>query len=115
MQLRSVETEDQYQAVNNWTKIIGTHSIKFGADLRYGRNLRVPSDSNRAGELTFSSSDTENPNLDTSGGLGLATFLLGDATNITRYVSTSTNAKESQKTHLQLCGGQLACHSQPYA
>ena len=92
-----LETEDQYQVVNNWTKIIGTHSIKFGADLRYGRNLRVPSDSNRAGELTFSAADTENPTLATSGGLGLATFLLGDATNITRYVSSSTNAKESQK------------------
>jgi hypothetical protein len=92
-----LETEDQYQAVNNWTKIIGTHSLKAGADVRYGRNLRVPSDSNRAGELTFSATDTENPTLATSGGLGLATFLLGDSTNITRYVSTSTNAKESQK------------------
>jgi outer membrane receptor protein involved in Fe transport len=92
-----LETEDQYQVVNNWTKIIRTHSIKFGADLRYGRNLRVPSDSNRAGELTFSANDTENPTLATSGGLGLATFLIGDATNITRYVSSSTNAKESQK------------------
>jgi hypothetical protein len=92
-----LETEDQYQVVNNWTKIIRNHSIKFGADLRYGRNLRVPSDSNRAGELTFSATDTENTNLATPGGLGLATFLLGDVTNITRYVSTSTNAKESQK------------------
>ena len=92
-----LETEDQYQVVNNWTKIIGTHSIKFGADLRYGRNLRVPSDSNRAGELYFSATDTENPTLATAGGLGLATFLLGDATSINRYVSTSTNAKESQK------------------
>jgi Carboxypeptidase regulatory-like domain/TonB dependent receptor len=92
-----LETEDQYQAVNNWTKVVGTHSIKFGADLRYGRNLRVPSDSNRAGELSFSATDTENPTLVSSGGLGLATFLLGDATSISRYVSTSTNAKESQK------------------
>lgn len=92
-----LETEDQYQVVNNWTKIIRSHSIKFGGDLRYGRNLRVPSDSNRAGELTFSATDTENPTLSTSGGLGLATFLIGDATNITRYVSSSTNAKESQK------------------
>jgi hypothetical protein len=43
------EKEDQFQIVNNWTKIIGNHSIKFGADLRYARNLRVPSDSNRTG------------------------------------------------------------------
>jgi hypothetical protein len=92
-----LETEDQYQIVNNWTKIIGTHSLKFGVDLRYARNLRVPSDSNRAGEVTFSANDTASPTASIPGGLGLATFLLGDVTNLTRYVSTSTNAKESQK------------------
>ena len=83
--------------MNNWTKIIGNHNIRFGADLRYARNLRVPSDSNRAGEITFSATDTENTSLSTPGGLGLASFLLGDVTNFARYVSTSVNAKESQK------------------
>src|SRR5450631_1161876 len=92
-----LETEDQYQVVNNWTKTVGHHAIRFGADMRYARNLRVPSDSNRAGELTFSATDTENTTLGTPGGIGLATFLLGDVTNFSRYVSTSTNAKESQK------------------
>jgi hypothetical protein len=92
-----LETEDQYQIVNNWTKIIGRHSLKFGVDLRYARNLRVPSDSNRAGELTFSKNDTASPTAAVSGGLGIATFLLGDVTNMVRYVSTSTDAKESQK------------------
>jgi hypothetical protein len=92
-----LETEDQYQVVNNWTKIIGNHNVRFGVDLRYARNLRVPSDSNRAGELTFSATDTENTTESAPGGLGLATFLLGDVTNLSRYVSTSTNAKESQK------------------
>lgn len=92
-----LETEDQYQVVNNWTKIMGTHSLKFGVDLRYARNLRVPSDSNRAGELTFASSDTQSPTAANPGGLGLATFLLGDVTTFNRYVSSSTNAKESQK------------------
>ncbi|AXC15851.1 Oar protein [Acidisarcina polymorpha] len=93
------ETEDQYQVVNNWTKIIGNHSIRFGADLRYARNLRVPSDNNRAGEITFSATDTENTTASAPapGGLGLASFLLGDVTNFARYVSTSVNAKESQK------------------
>ena len=38
------EREDQFQIVNNWTKVIGNHTLKVGADLRYGRNLRVPSD-----------------------------------------------------------------------
>jgi hypothetical protein len=90
-----LETEDQYQIVNNWTKIAKTHSLKFGVDLRYARNLRVPSDNNRAGELTFNSSDTQSPTA--GGGLALATFLLGDVTTFNRYVSSSTNAKESQK------------------
>ena len=102
-----LETEDQYQIVNNWTKVLGTHSLKFGADGRYARNLRVPSDSNRAGELTFSNTDTENvtdQTLSSPGGMGLGTFLLGDVTNFARYVSVSNNAKESQKrlfTYLQ--------------
>ena len=48
-----IEQEDQFQLVNNWTKITGNHQIKFGADIRYARNLRVPSDNHRAGELTF--------------------------------------------------------------
>jgi hypothetical protein len=95
-----LETEDQYQIVSNWTKILGTHSLKFGGDFRYARNLRVPSDSNRAGELSFSATDTENTTdttLTSPGGMGLASFLLGDVTNFSRYVSPSTNAKESQK------------------
>ena len=39
-------------------KIHGNHSFKFGADLRYAENLRVPSDTHRAGELNFNSSNT---------------------------------------------------------
>jgi outer membrane receptor protein involved in Fe transport len=88
------EKEDQFQIVNNWTKIIGNHSIKFGADLRYARNLRVPSDNNRAGELQFDPGPTSNG---AAGGFGMATFVLGNVTQFNRYVSVSTNAKEFQK------------------
>jgi hypothetical protein len=90
------QREDQYQVVNNWTKILGNHSVKFGADLRYARNLRVPSDVNRAGEFKFGVGPTSSPS-DQAGGLGFATFLLGDVTSYSRYASTSTNAKEFQK------------------
>ncbi len=55
------EREDQFQIVNNWTKIIKTHSIKIGADLRYARNLRVPSDTNRTGQLNFTGGPTSDP------------------------------------------------------
>jgi hypothetical protein len=47
--------------------------------------------------LTFSATDTENPTLTTAGGAGVASFLLGDVTSFGRFVSTSTNAKESQR------------------
>src|SRR6267154_2607814 len=54
-----LESEHQYQFVNNWTKIRGNHTFKSGADIRYAYNLRVPSDVHRAGELTFDSGQTQ--------------------------------------------------------
>ena len=88
-----IEKERQYQFVGNITKIKGNHQIKFGADIRYAQNLRVPSDSNRTGVYAFSSAATGDNG---AGGLDFATFLLGDVTNLGRYVSTSTNAAERQ-------------------
>ena len=88
------ESEHQVQFVNNWTKIVGNHSYKFGADIRRAWNLRVPSDANRAGQLTFNQLGTSNAG---AGGLGLATLLLGDITSFNRYVSTSVDAAERQK------------------
>lgn len=88
------EREDQFQIVNNWTRVIGNHAVKIGADLRYARNLRVPSDTDRTGILGFGNGPTSNG---TSGGLSFATFVLGRVTNFGRYVSSSTNAKEFQK------------------
>jgi Carboxypeptidase regulatory-like domain/TonB dependent receptor len=87
------EKEDQFQVVNNWTKTIGNHAVKFGADLRYARNLRVPSDSDRTGVDNFANGPTSNG---TTGGLGFASFILGDVFSFNRYASTSTNAKEFQ-------------------
>jgi Carboxypeptidase regulatory-like domain/TonB dependent receptor len=88
------ESEQQFQFVNNWTRTQGNHTIKFGADIRYAMNLRVPSDQSRTGLLFFDQLDTGNAG---SHGLGLATFLLGDVTQFQRYVSTSLNAAERQK------------------
>lgn len=88
------EREDQFQVVNNWTKIIRNHSVKFGADLRYARNLRVPSDTDRTGLFTFNGGTT---GVGSTGGLALGSYVLGEPGNYGRYVSTSTNAKEFQK------------------
>lgn len=88
------ESEHQYQFVNNWTNIRGKHTIKFGADVRYAYNLRVPSDSHRAGQLDFNNDVTQGPA--GAGGAGLAGFLLGEVSHFERYVSNSLNAYETQ-------------------
>ena len=88
------ESEQQFQFVNNWTRAQGNHNIKFGADIRYAMNLRVPSDSNRTGILNFDAGDTS---LNGANGLGLASFLLGDVTSFARFVSSSLDAAERQK------------------
>jgi len=88
------EQENEFQWVSNTTHSFGNHSVKFGVDVRFQQNLRVPSDSHRSGEITFSATTTEGPN---GAGLGLATFLLGDVSSFGRYVSNSTDAAERQK------------------
>ncbi len=88
------ESEQQFQFVNNWTYSRGNHSFKFGTDIRFAENLRVPSDASRTGLLNFDSGDTSNAG---AGGLAIGTFLLGDVTSFQRFVSTSLNAAERQK------------------
>jgi len=88
------EQENEFQWVGNVTHNFGNHSMKFGMDYRYQQNLRVPSDSHRAGELTFDATTTQGPN---GGGLSLASLLLGDVQSFTRYISNSTDAAERQK------------------
>ena len=99
------ESEQQFQFVNNWTNVRGNHQIKFGADIRYAMNLRVPSDNNRTGEYNFSPQGTSKPDATGStlvGGLDLGTFLLGDVTSFARYVTNpgitgAGSAAERQK------------------
>ena len=103
------EKEDQFQIVNNWTKIIGNHSLKVGVDLRYARNLRVPSDTDRAGQNNFNGGATSSdfPLNGTkqlgvgSYGLGWASFAEGQVNEYGRYVGNAAlgeqNAKEFQK------------------
>lgn len=94
------QLERQYQFVDNVNKSYGNHNIKFGADIRYAENLRVPSDNHRAGENYFTASVTgyiPSAGANPTEGLALATFLLGDVTSFNRYVSSSTDAQEHQK------------------
>lgn len=88
-----LESEQQFQWVGNITKIHGNHQFKFGADFRYAMNLRVPSDAGRTGDYTFDYRTTSDAG---NGGLDWATFLLGDVTQVSRYVSPTLNAAERQ-------------------
>ena len=106
------ESEQQFQFVNNWTKMQGNHQIKFGADIRYAMNLRIPSDNNRTGEYNFSPEATSNGG---TGGLDLATFLLGEVTSFARYVNNPTslprttlpNARSAGSSTARIPGAQL--------
>jgi hypothetical protein len=90
------ENEKQFQLVGNVTKLYGDHTFKFGIDVRRAYNLRVPSDRHRSGELNFENNRTRGPE---GGGLALASFMLGDVTRFTRYVSPTTDARERQWRH----------------
>lgn len=89
------ETENQFQWVNNWTKIAGNHTIKFGVDVRRNQQQRIPSDTHRSGEITFNDSTTGDPALDTlsagaaSTGAALGSYLLGLPSNFGRYYTGS--------------------------
>lgn len=94
------QKEQQWQWISNTTLVKGAHTFKFGGDLRYATNLRVPSDAHRSGELSFSPQFTGTvsaPGASAQQGVGLATFLLGEATGFRRYVSPNFEASERQK------------------
>ncbi len=87
------QDEQQFQAVLNVRRSAGRHALEAGLDLRYADNLRIASDKNRSGELFFSDQRTRGPE---GGGLGLASFLLGDVSAFSRFVSDSREARERQ-------------------
>lgn len=91
-----LQTESQYQVVNNWTHAFGNHNIRFGVDARYALNHLVGLDNNnvRSGNFHFSASNTQGS---TGSGLGLATFLLGNVTQFQRTQTQNTDAQERQK------------------
>jgi len=89
-----LQNEQQFQWVSNWTRTSGNHMVKWGADIRYAQNLRVASSAPRSGSLVFFNSGTQGPS---GGGLGLATFLLGDVSFFQRAVNTVSDAGERQQ------------------
>lgn len=92
------ELEFQHQFVNNWTKFVGNHQFKWGADVRFANNLRVPSDNSRNGQFFYHTDPTSAFGI-TNSGDGVASFDLGITSQFMRYVSTTTNAHELQNRY----------------
>ena len=85
------EREQEFQFVNNWTRMAGKHTIKWGGDIRLLQNYRLVSDRPPTGYFDFAPGTT---------GLGLATFLIGDVSGgFDRTISSAaaTSAGEHQK------------------
>ena len=77
-----LQSEQVFQFVNNWTKTLGSHTIKVGGDIRYAKNVRNASDFNRAGRFVFAGSSTAGTG---STGLDLASLLVGYAAQFQRF------------------------------
>lgn len=72
--------ENSYNIVNNWTKIVGNHTIRFGADIRKLRLDKIQAQGNPRGEFTFTGGlTTRSGTGSTTGGApnAFAAFLLG--------------------------------------
>src|SRR5260370_970391 len=90
----------EFQINNNWTKVIGNHTIQFGGDIRYALNLRNASDNNRTGVLNFNNGATAGTDPTTgqvSLGSGLASLLFGDVNEFQRFDVYQNNAANRQK------------------
>ena len=83
------ETENHFQWVNNWTKTRADHTFSWGVDIRRAQQQRVPSDSHRSGEITFTDGVTGNKDVNDLGagntGAALASFLLAQPSGFARY------------------------------
>lgn len=98
-----VQQESSFQGVNNWTRTIGTHTIRFGADIRYALNHAVIVQNNNllSGQFDFTNSTTAGTSSSdpstASQGLGFATFVLGDISNFYQGEYANLNAGERQR------------------
>ena len=91
------ERETLLDYINNWTKVSGNHTIRFGGTFEQAWNLRLPSDEHRAGVYQFNDSVTAaDVNGNAIGGLGLASFLLGAPSSFNRFQQVSTDQEDRQ-------------------
>jgi Carboxypeptidase regulatory-like domain/TonB dependent receptor len=74
--LPSVEKQNAFVIAENFSKVHGRHSLKFGTELRFIEFTIFQPAASR-GTMNFASDFTDNPGAPTTGGEAFATFLLG--------------------------------------
>jgi Carboxypeptidase regulatory-like domain/TonB dependent receptor len=74
--LPSIEKQNSFELAENFTKVHGRHSLKFGTELRFIQFTIFQPAASR-GTMNFASDFTDNPGAPTTGGEAFATFLLG--------------------------------------
>ncbi|HVN20998.1 MAG TPA: TonB-dependent receptor [Dongiaceae bacterium] len=90
------ETENHFQWVNNWTMTHGNHTFAWGVDIRRAQQQRIPSDSHRSGEISFSEGTTGSADVDAQDpitgnvpdgptGSGIASLFFGVPGSFSRY------------------------------
>lgn len=90
------ETENHFQWVNNWTMTHGNHTFAWGVDIRRAQQQRIPSDSHRSGEISFSEGTTGSADVDAQDpvtgnvpdgptGAGIASLFFGVPSAFSRY------------------------------
>ncbi|MGH9847276.1 MAG: TonB-dependent receptor, partial [Blastocatellia bacterium] len=85
----------EYQFVDNFTKVSGNHTYKWGVDVRFAGNLRRPSDTKRNGVFNFNQQVTGALGVAGSG-LAAASFVLGLPTSFARFVQQFPEAEDRQ-------------------
>ena len=92
----AVQQENSFQGVNNWTHTVGTHTLRFGGDIRYAMNHAVSVQNNNllSGQFQFLNTTTTGV---PGQGLGYATFVLGDISNFFQGEYANLNAAERQR------------------
>ena len=78
------EREQQFQFVDNWTKTLGRHSIRWGVDFRYLQNFRLDAIERPAGYLEFGNGAIT--------GFSLGDFLIGALSSFSRSYHNPDNS-----------------------
>jgi hypothetical protein len=96
---QSFSREEVFSAISSWTKLQGSHSIKFGVDFRLNRINSVSPGSNAPGSFsvgpTFTQSDPFTKSTSNTSGTAMATLLLGLADSGNFGANSATSIQDT--------------------